>query len=75
MGCSCLQVGGGDSRFLDWDKFKSEFRKEFCPANSEATAINKLESTTITKELDLWMTTLTISWAWLQSPVICLLCV
>ena len=36
----------GDSRFLDWDNFKLEFRKEFCPANSEATAINKLESTT-----------------------------
>ena len=30
---------------MDWDNFKSEFRKEFCPANSEATAINKLEST------------------------------
>jgi Retrotransposon gag protein len=29
---------------LDWDNFKSEFCKEFCPANSDATAINKLES-------------------------------
>ena len=34
----------GYSKFLDWDDFKTEFRKEFCPANSEAAAINKLES-------------------------------
>ena len=31
---------------MDWDNFKLEFHKEFCPANPEATAINKLESTT-----------------------------
>jgi hypothetical protein len=37
---------GGDAKFLDWDDFKSEFRKEFCPAHSDVTAINKLESTT-----------------------------
>ena len=36
------EENAGDSRFLDWDNFKSEFHKEFCPANSEATAINKL---------------------------------
>jgi hypothetical protein len=30
----------GDSKFLHWDNFKSEFRKKFCPANSEAAAIN-----------------------------------
>ena len=35
----------GVYKFLDWDDFKSEFRKEFCPANSDAAAINKLEST------------------------------
>ena len=35
----------GNHKFLDWDDFKSEFRKEFCPANSDAAAINKLEST------------------------------
>ena len=40
------EENAGDSRFLDWDEFKLEFCKEFCPANSEATAINKLESTT-----------------------------
>ena len=40
------EENAGDSRFLDWDNFKLEFRKEFCPANSEASAINKLESTT-----------------------------
>jgi hypothetical protein len=36
----------GYTKFLDWDNFKTEFRKEFCPANSDAAAINKLESTT-----------------------------
>jgi hypothetical protein len=36
----------GYVKFLDWDNFRSEFRKEFCPANSDAAAINKLESTT-----------------------------
>jgi hypothetical protein len=36
---------GGSPKFLDWDDFKSEFRKEFCPAHSDAAAINKLEST------------------------------
>ena len=40
------EENAGDSRFLDWDNFELEFCKEFCPANSEATAINKLESTT-----------------------------
>ena len=40
------EENAGDSRFLDWDNLKLEFHKEFCPANSEATAINKLESTT-----------------------------
>ena len=35
----------GYIKFLDWDNFKSEFWKEFCPANSDAVAINKLEST------------------------------
>ena len=35
----------GYTKFLDWDNFKSEFRKEFSPANSDAVAINKLEST------------------------------
>jgi len=34
----------GSAKFLDWDDFKSDFRKEFCPANSDAAAINKLES-------------------------------
>ena len=40
------EENAGDSRLLDWDNFKSEFFAEFCPANSEATTINKLESTT-----------------------------
>ena len=33
------------TRFLDWDNFKLEFCKEFCPTHSNSTTINKLEST------------------------------
>ena len=36
----------GYSRFLDWDKFQTEFRKDFCLAHSDVAALNKLESTT-----------------------------
>ena len=36
----------GYSKFLDWDEFRNEFRKDFCPAHSDIAAINKLESTT-----------------------------
>ena len=36
----------GYARVLEWDNFKSEFHKEFCSANSNSTAINKLESIT-----------------------------
>ena len=36
----------GYTKFLDWDNFKFKFCKEFCPANSDSTTINKLESTT-----------------------------
>ena len=36
----------GYTKFLDWDNFKSEFCKEFCPANSDSATINKLKSTT-----------------------------
>ena len=36
----------GYTKFLAWDDFKSKFCKEFCPANSNSTTINKLESTT-----------------------------
>ena len=35
----------GYSKFLDWDEFRTEFRKDFCPAHSNASAINTLEST------------------------------
>jgi Retrotransposon gag protein len=35
----------GYTKSLDWDNFKTEFHKEFCPANSNIAAINKLEST------------------------------
>jgi hypothetical protein len=33
----------GVFRFLDWEDFQGEFKKEFTPANSEASAVNKLE--------------------------------
>jgi hypothetical protein len=36
----------GLNRFLDWSDFKSEFKKEFCPAHADVEAINKLETTT-----------------------------
>ena len=34
----------GYTKFLDWDNFKLEFHKEFCPAHSNSAAINRLES-------------------------------
>jgi hypothetical protein len=36
----------GYTKFLDWDNFKTEFHKEFFPANSDIATINKLESMT-----------------------------
>ena len=35
----------GYSKFLDWEEFRKEFWKDFCPAHADVTAINKLEST------------------------------
>ena len=40
------EINSGYSKFLDWDEFRNEFKKDFCPAHSDVTAINKLESTT-----------------------------
>jgi hypothetical protein len=31
--------------FLDWENFRDEFTKEFCPAHIDSAAINRLEST------------------------------
>ena len=39
------EENGGYSKFLDWDKFQMEFRKDFCPTHSDTAAINTLEST------------------------------
>ena len=39
------EENGGYSKFLNWDEFQMEFRKDFCPAHSDASAINTLEST------------------------------
>jgi Retrotransposon gag protein len=39
------EENGGYTKFLDWNDFKSEFCKEFCPTNSDVAAVNKLEST------------------------------
>ena len=36
----------GHLRFLDWLDFEEEFQKDFMPLDSEATAINVLETTT-----------------------------
>ena len=34
----------GQNKFVDWEDFREEFRKEFTPAHSDAAAINRLES-------------------------------
>ena len=39
------EENGGYSKFLDWDEFRMEFRKDFCPTHSDTAAINTLEST------------------------------
>ena len=39
------EKNGGYPRFLDWEEFRKDFRKDFCPAHSDVAAINKLEST------------------------------
>jgi hypothetical protein len=40
------EVRNGHLRFVDWLDFEEEFRKDFLPLNSEASAINALETTT-----------------------------
>ena len=40
------EKNGGYPKFLDWEEFRKEFRKDFCPSHSDVAAINKLESTT-----------------------------
>ena len=39
-----LSENDGHTRFLDWEDFRDEFRKEFTPAHADALAINRLES-------------------------------
>ena len=39
------EKNGGYPRFLDWEEFRKDFRKDFCPAHSDVAAINKLEFT------------------------------
>ena len=34
----------GHSKFLDWDEFQMDFRKDFCPLHSDTVAITTLES-------------------------------
>jgi len=41
-----VEAKKGRFRFLDWSDFEDEFRKDFLPLDSEATAINVLETTT-----------------------------
>ena len=40
------ETNEGYPKFLDWDEFRTEFRKYFCPAHLDVVAMNKLESTT-----------------------------
>ena len=39
-----LEENKYQTKFLDWEDFKKEFRKEFIPAHEDAVAINRLES-------------------------------
>ena len=40
------EAKAGRLRFLDWDDFEDEFRKDFMPLDAEAAAINVLETAT-----------------------------
>jgi hypothetical protein len=40
-----LPENSGYSKFLDWQDFRDEFKKEFTPAHADALAMNRLEST------------------------------
>jgi hypothetical protein len=39
-----LSENSGCARFIDWEDFRDEFRKDFTPTHADAAAINKLES-------------------------------
>ena len=39
------EAKSGHLRFIDWVNFEEEFRKDFMPLNSEAVAVNMLETT------------------------------
>src|SRR6266545_5876230 len=41
-----LKTKTGHLHFIDWLNFKEEFRKDFLPLNTEATAVNTLETST-----------------------------
>jgi len=35
----------GYYKFVDWEDFRDEFKREFCPVYADSAAINRLEST------------------------------
>jgi len=35
----------GYHKFVDWEDFQDEFKREFCPVYADSAAINQLEST------------------------------
>jgi hypothetical protein len=39
-----LEENTGQTKFLDWEDFREEFRKEFTPSHADTLAINQLES-------------------------------
>jgi hypothetical protein len=39
-----LPENTGYSKFIDWEDFRDEFKKEFTPAHADSLAINRLES-------------------------------
>ena len=62
----------GYSKFLDWEEFRTEFQKDFCPAHSDVAAINRLESTVYYQKnwsLVLWWRQLACThiWCWAES--------
>jgi hypothetical protein len=38
------EANSDSTRFLDWDEFREEFKKEFTPAHADTLAVNRLET-------------------------------
>jgi len=47
----------GYHKFVDWEDFWDEFKREFCPVYADSAAINQLESTAYFQRVAPWMNT------------------